>query len=157
MENANKSGLFYRRPDGKEVPFDGRVWIFEQQPNGEPLGLCRIDAGKIQEAYHVPTQGRAAVYLAAIAQGLEPPRGLKRQDKPFFESGGMQSPTTAARCDAVQAAKDFKYWLDIQPPGAVFHPGGGDARATDAYEKAENLLRAAEATLQRDQGSERPR
>lgn len=59
--------------------------------------------------------------------------------------------------DAVQAAKDFKYWLDIQAPGTAFHPSGNDARATDAYTKAAALLDAAEAMLKSTQSSERPR
>lgn len=59
--------------------------------------------------------------------------------------------TTNALRDAVQAARDFKYWLDIQAPGEAFHPSGADARATDAYAKAAQLLDAAEATLKRRQ------
>ncbi len=59
--------------------------------------------------------------------------------------------------DAVQAAKDFKYWLDIQAPGTAFHPSGKDVRTTDAYTKAAGLLDAAETTLKLAQRSERPR
>lgn len=55
----------------------------------------------------------------------------------------------ALRC-AVQAAKNFKYWIDIQPPGKVFHPSGKDVRSTDAYAKAAELLDAAETALKLD-------
>ena len=65
--------------------------------------------------------------------------------------------TATALRDAVQAAKDFKYWLDIQRPGAVFHPCGEDVRTTTAYAKAAERLDAAEATLKRAQSSESPR
>mgnify|MGYP000453946312 FL=1 len=64
---------------------------------------------------------------------------------------------TDALRDAVQAAKDFKYWLDIQAPGVAFHPSGTDARTTPAYANAAELLDAAETMLKRAQSSDSPR
>jgi hypothetical protein len=75
-------GVFIRRKDGEFVEVTGKVWMFLQLEDGNPLGLMRYDDGYIQESYHVPDKARASVYLAAIAQGFEPPRGLKHQDKP---------------------------------------------------------------------------
>jgi hypothetical protein len=75
-------GVFIRRKDGVFVEVTGKVWMFEQLEDGNPLGLMRYDNGQLQESYHVPDKARASVYLAAIAQGFEPPRGLKHQDKP---------------------------------------------------------------------------
>ncbi len=65
--------------------------------------------------------------------------------------------TANALRDAVKAANDFKYWLDIQTPGTVFHPSGADVRATEAYATAAKMLDAAEAALKRTQSSESPR
>jgi hypothetical protein len=78
----SRPGVFIRRKDGIFVEVTGKVWMFEQLEDGNPLGLMRYDDGQIQESYHVPDKARASVYLAAIAQGFEPPRGLKNQDKP---------------------------------------------------------------------------
>ena len=64
---------------------------------------------------------------------------------------------TDALRDALQAAKDFKYWLDIQAPGVAFHPSGTDVRTTDASAKAAELLDAAETMLKRAQSSDSPR
>lgn len=58
---------------------------------------------------------------------------------------------------AVQAAMDFKYWIDIQAPGTVFHPSGKDVRETDAYKRAAELLDGAECALDCSQGCTRPR
>jgi len=55
--------------------------------------------------------------------------------------------TADALRDAVRAARDFKYWLDIQAPGTTFHPIGADLRTTDAYTMASEQLNAAEAAL----------
>lgn len=54
-------------------------------------------------------------------------------------------------------ATDFKYWLDIQAPGAAFHPKQQDVRTTDAYANAAKLLDAAETMLKRAQSSDSPR
>jgi hypothetical protein len=64
--------------------------------------------------------------------------------------------TADALRDAVRAAQDFKYWLDIQAPGTAFHPSGVDARTTDAYTRATKQLEAAEATLNSIKHNERP-
>ncbi|GAA5785105.1 hypothetical protein YWS52_14250 [Chitiniphilus shinanonensis] len=58
----------------------------------------------------------------------------------------MHQVTTALE-QAIHAAKDFKYWLDIQPKGQLFHPAGGDPRNCAAYQSAANALLAAEQAL----------
>lgn len=57
--------------------------------------------------------------------------------------------------DAIKAANEFKYFLDIQPKGKCFHPSGLDARNTDAYKSACDLL--AKAVIDGDKSRERPR
>lgn len=47
----------------------------------------------------------------------------------------------------VGAAADFKYWIDIQPVGKAFHPGGGDVRDVPAYKSACQALAGAQALL----------
>lgn len=32
-----------------------------------------------------------------------------------------------------KAARDLLYWIEIQRPGAMFHPSGKDVRETEAY------------------------
>ena len=49
--------------------------------------------------------------------------------------------------ELVSAASDFKYWVDIQPVGKAFHPGGGDVRDTPAYRSAAQTLTMAQAVL----------
>lgn len=49
--------------------------------------------------------------------------------------------------ELVGAASDFKYWVDIQPVGKAFHPGGGDVRDTPAYMSAVQTLTMAQAVL----------
>jgi hypothetical protein len=55
----------------------------------------------------------------------------------------------------IDAAEHFKYWLDIQPPGTLFYSGGGDVRASEAYQDASRLL--SEAAAQLIQSSKGPR
>lgn len=53
----------------------------------------------------------------------------------------MADPNHGATLEAVlAAARDLKYWLDIQKPGALFHPSGGDVRDSDGYKQACRLL-----------------
>lgn len=53
----------------------------------------------------------------------------------------------------VGAASDFKYWIDIQPPGKAFHPGGRDVRDAPAYKAAVETLAAAHAMLNKVQST----
>lgn len=54
----------------------------------------------------------------------------------------------------IKVASDFKYWLDIQSPGKLFHPSGDDVRKSDAYKKASKLLLEASSNLA--QGTQSP-
>lgn len=62
-----------------------------------------------------------------------------------------------ALSDAVVAAAEFKYWLDIQHPGSLFDPSGADARATTAFAQAAESLARAQTALERLQRAECPR
>lgn len=58
--------------------------------------------------------------------------------------------------ELVSAAADFKYWVDIQPVGKAFHPGGGDVRDAPAYKSAGQTLAMAQAVLKDIQRTECP-
>ena len=75
------SGVFYRRKDGVEFPFSNPCYVIELDEKGMPIGLSLYKDGFPNEVYGLNNQNRA-VYLAAVSQGFEPPRGLLRRDRP---------------------------------------------------------------------------
>lgn len=44
--------------------------------------LERLHDGQVIESYRKVSHAEAAVWLAAVSQGYEPPRALRRQEKP---------------------------------------------------------------------------
>lgn len=75
------SGVFYRRSDGVEFPFSNPCYVIGLDENGMPTRLAFYKDGFQNESYILEDHNRA-VYLAAVSQGFEPPRGLLRRDRP---------------------------------------------------------------------------
>lgn len=75
------SGVFYRRKDGVEFQFSNPCYVIELDKNGMPTRLAFYKDGFKNESYILEDHNRA-VYLAAVSQGFEPPRGLLRRDRP---------------------------------------------------------------------------
>jgi hypothetical protein len=75
------SGVFYRRRDGVQFPFSNPCYVVELDEAGLPSGLSFYKDGFQNEVYALTDKNRA-VYLAAVSQGFEPPRGLIHRDKP---------------------------------------------------------------------------
>ncbi len=75
------SGVFYRRKDGVEFPFSNPCYVIELDEKGMPTRLAFYKDGFQNESYILADHNRS-VYLAAVSQGFEPPRGLLRRDRP---------------------------------------------------------------------------
>jgi len=74
-------GLFYRRPDGAEVPLSaGEQWIVTLHAAGG-LHLQRYLGGVHDESYKDMDAAEGAVALQALSHGFEPPRGLRRRER----------------------------------------------------------------------------
>lgn len=79
-----KAGLFYRRKDGVEIDLAAtsrEQWVVLINEKGD-FFLQRYFGGLIDETHRPMQADEATVALAAIGQGFEPPRGLRRRDTP---------------------------------------------------------------------------
>jgi hypothetical protein len=75
-----KEGLFYRRGDGTVVPLLGATYVIVLDANGKPCSLQLFVEGRIDESYNTAPE-TLPLFLAAISQGFEPPRGLMHRGK----------------------------------------------------------------------------
>jgi hypothetical protein len=58
----------------------------------------------------------------------------------------------------LELANSLRNWIEIQPPGSMFHPGGGDVRDSAAYKEGSKLLGEFsfdETALRREAGERR--
>ncbi|WP_156403874.1 hypothetical protein [Massilia sp. Root1485] len=63
---------------------------------------------------------------------------LRRSDEQIAARG---RPAEEIMLEVAQAAREFKYLLDVQPTQSLFNPGGkGDARDSASYARASRLL-----------------
>lgn len=62
---------------GKRIVSDWQVVVYD-----DCVSFKRVDNGRMQESYPPVPISKAAVYAAAIVQGLQPPRDLRVCDKP---------------------------------------------------------------------------
>ena len=56
-------------------------WVLVEREDGN-FNLRRYVKGKLNESYPGVSRGQASVYLSAVIQGFQPPRGLLRLDRP---------------------------------------------------------------------------
>ena len=61
-----------------EQPSD--TWLIQVFPTG--VHFSRLHEGRTVESYARVGLDKAAIYAAAVIQGFEPPRDLRRLDKP---------------------------------------------------------------------------
>lgn len=56
-------------------------WTMDIQRDG--VQFCRTHEGRVVEAYALVDHRKAAVFVAAIINGFQPPRDLRDQGKPI--------------------------------------------------------------------------
>jgi hypothetical protein len=75
-------GVYYVRKDGVAVRIDeGETWVMRVSGDGT-VNLTSFSGGKVDATYRTMEKDEAAVAMAAIIQGFEPPRTLVRPDTP---------------------------------------------------------------------------
>ena len=89
MADSNKkAGLFYRRPDGVEVPIGDKntdVYIAKMNPEGT-CSVSRFYRNEFNCGYCPVSREVGALYMQALISGFEPPRCLEHLDKPAHET-----------------------------------------------------------------------
>lgn len=73
--------LCYKKDDGEIIEYKNQD-TFIITIDGNIFGLKRFVKGKLNESYAPVSKEKAAIYLAAIIQGYEPPRSLVHRDRP---------------------------------------------------------------------------
>lgn len=76
------SGIYYRRPDGVSIKLDAAdLWAVALRADGT-VHLRSFINNEIDATYRDMSKAEAAVALAAIIQGFEPPMRLICRDAP---------------------------------------------------------------------------